>query len=418
MQISSRFTLAVHILTCIDTFKDEYKDVINFILKQYDKQIDKIKETKKTEVEAVKDQIDAIEKQIDAVNKEKEARTNAIDAEIDALQKERDVREKYWNDQLDKLERENKERENNIKLQEKQQALALAQQQNVKIIKDGRFVYSQDETAIASAEQALGETQDQIAYEQQRQLIEDIRDSELNWYDERIQNLQNYKEQVTAYYENQVEQLNNQKDKLEEYQDYLNDYYEEQINALEEQKNAVNELFEQGVADQQAYWDKMMGQLDSFVKKWNSLVGSMTFPDISGSGISLGAKSTGDNSVKIHAYASGKGSVGDSEIAVVGENPKYKELVIGSKINNDNGVIMNLKRGSGVVNAGATNTLASIFNALNGQNTKAQTVSNNSNATNITIGSISLPQVKDGKGFVDYLQNFSNDITQMSFARA
>ncbi len=31
MQISSRFTLAVHILTCIDTFKDEYKITSEFL---------------------------------------------------------------------------------------------------------------------------------------------------------------------------------------------------------------------------------------------------------------------------------------------------------------------------------------------------------------------------------------------------
>ena len=163
----------------------------------------------------------------------------------------------------------------------------------------------------------------------------------------------------------------------------------------------------------------MMEQLNNFVTEWNKLVGSMTFPDISGSGITLpsvSAKSTGDN--KISAYASGKSSIKDSEIAVVGENPKYRELVIGSKLNNDQGTVMALKRGSGVVNAGATNTLASIFNALNGQNSNAQKVSNNTNnTTSITIGSISLPEVKDGKGFVDYLQNFSADITQMAFAR-
>ncbi len=31
MQISSRFTLAVHILICIDTFKDEYKTTSDFL---------------------------------------------------------------------------------------------------------------------------------------------------------------------------------------------------------------------------------------------------------------------------------------------------------------------------------------------------------------------------------------------------
>ena len=31
MQISSRFTLAIHILTCIETFKDEYKVTSDFL---------------------------------------------------------------------------------------------------------------------------------------------------------------------------------------------------------------------------------------------------------------------------------------------------------------------------------------------------------------------------------------------------
>src|SRR5574344_1015498 len=31
MQISSRFTLAIHIFTCVDTFKDEYKVTSDFI---------------------------------------------------------------------------------------------------------------------------------------------------------------------------------------------------------------------------------------------------------------------------------------------------------------------------------------------------------------------------------------------------
>ena len=348
-----------------EKLKEEYKDAIDFMLKQYDKKIDKIKEAK-------------------------EAQLDAIDAEIKALERERDAREKYWNDQIDNLEKENDERERNIELQEKLQALALAQQSQVMIMKDGQFVYGQDEGEVASAEQDLAETQEQQAYERQKEALEELRDAELEWYDERIQALEDYKEKVEAS-------------------------YDEQIADLEAQKEAINEVLEESAVNQQEYWDRMMAQLSEFVAKWNAKVGEMKSPSILG-------KSTGDNSVKVssklNAYASGKGSVGDSELAVVGENPKYREIVIGSKLNNDQGAVMALKRGSGVVNAGATNTLASIFNALNGQNSNAQKVSNStSNATSITIGSISLPEVKDGKGFVDYLQNFSADMTQMAFAR-
>ena len=395
-----------------ETLKDKYKTVIDFIIKQYDKQIDKIKEAKDAAIKSVESQIKALEK-------EKDSKAKAIDAEITALQRERDAREKYWQDQLDKLEKENDERERNIALQEKQQALALAQQTNVMVLKDGQFQYTQDESAVAGAEQDLAQQEDQNEYERQKELIEELRDTELEWYDERIQSLEDYKDQVEEYYENQIEQL-------EEYKEYLEEYYEAQIEALKTEKDAVNETLEEGVANQQEYWDKMKEQLQSFVEEWNGLVGEMTFPNISGSGISLSAvggkisasmngKSTGDN--KVSAYASGKGSIGDSEIAVVGENPKYRELVIGSKLNNDQGIVMALKRGSGVVNAGATNTLASIFNALNGQKSVGQPVSNSSQSMSIQIGSISLPEVKDGKGFVDYLQNFSADMTQLAFAR-
>lgn len=396
-----------------ETLKDKYKTVIDFIIKQYDKQIDKIKEAKDAAIKSVESQIKALEK-------EKDSKVKAIDAEITALQRERDAREKYWQDQLDKLEKENDERERNIALQEKQQALALAQQTNVMVLKDGQFQYTQDESAVAGAEQDLAQQEDQNEYERQKELIEELRDTELEWYDERIQSLEDYKDQVEEYYENQIEQL-------EEYKEYLEEYYEAQIEALKAEKDAVNETLEEGVANQQEYWDKMKEQLQSFVEEWNALVGGMTFPNISGSGISLSAvggkisasmngKSTGDN--KVSAYASGKGSIGDSEIAVVGENPKYRELVIGSKLNNDQGVVMNLKRGSGVVNAGTTNTLASIFNSLNGQKSVGQPVNNSNQSMSIQIGSINLPEVKDGQGFIDYLQNFSADITQQSFRRA
>lgn len=399
--------------SAVDQLKDKYKTVIDFILKQYDKQIDKIKETKDAAIKSVESQIKALEK-------EKDSKVKAIDAEITSLQRQRDAREKYWQDQLDKLEKENNERERNIALQEKQQALALAQQSQVMVLQDGQFQYTQDESAVAGAEQDLAQQEDQNEYERQKELIEELRDTELEWYDERIQALEDYKEQVEEYYEEQIEQL-------EEYKEYLEEYYEAQIEALEAEKEAVNATLEEGAANQQEYWDKMKEQLQAFVEEWNSLVGSMTFPNISGSGISLsavgskisasmGGKSTGDN--KVSAYASGKGSIGDSEIAVVGENPKYRELVIGSKLNNDQGVVMSLKRSSGVVNAGATNTLASIFNSLNGQKSVGQPVSNSNQSMSIQIGSISLPEVKDGQGFVDYLQNFSADITQQSFRRA
>ena len=407
--------------SALDELKDKYKDVIDFIKDQYDEQIDAIEEAKDKAIDAIDDQIDAINDQIDALDKEKETRLESIDAEIDALEKQRDAREEYWNVQLELLEKENKAREDNIKLREKQESLAKSQQSKVMILKDGRFQYGTDEAAVSSAQQELEDFYQEQEYERQKEQLENLKNAELDNYDQRIDNLKAFIDKLQDYYEDRKQQLENQKQQLEDQKDYLQDYYDEQVKMLEDERDAVNEILENGVVDQQAYWDKMISQLNSFVSDWNKVVGAMSFPDISGSGIKLSqnvvkAKSTGDN--KVSAYASGKGSIGDSEIAVVGENPKYRELVIGSKLNNDQGVVMSLKRGSGVVNAGATNTLASIFNSLNGQKSVGQPVSNSSQSMSIQIGSISLPEVKDGQGFVDYLQNFSADITQQSFRRA
>lgn len=427
--------------SALDQLKDKYKDVINFILDGYDKQIDKLEDTRDAEIDRIEDQIDAIEK-------EKDAQLDAIDAEIDALEKERDARKEYWDAQLDALEKNNDAVNDAITLQEKLNALATAQQTKKMVFKNGRFRYSSDEEADSSAQSDIDEFNREQEYKKQKELLEKLRDDELNNYDERLEALQDFRTEREKYYEDLKEQLEEQKD-------YLKDYYENRINDLKAQKEATKELLENGVKDQKEYEDKMLAQLGNFVADWNATVGAMSFPDISGSGIDVGSisvsktssggsstkttktttvtkpktttrpKSTKSKDKNIHvkggrimAYASGTNSIKDNEIALVGDNPKYRELVIGSKLNNDQGTLMRLSSGSGVVNADSTKTLASIFNSLSGQINSAPFANNGvNNGTKISIGSISLPEVKDGQGFVDYMQHFSTDITQQSFNR-
>lgn len=391
--------------SALDQLKDKYKDVINFILDGYDKQIDKLEDARDAEIDR-------------------------IEAEIDALEKERDARKEYWDGQLDALEKNNDTTEDAITLQEKLNALATAQQTKQMIFKDGRFQYSSDEEAVSSAQSDIDEFNREQEYKKQKELLEQLRDTELDNYDKRLEDLESFKEERQRY-------------------------YEEQIENLKEQKEATKELLENGVKDQKEYEDKMLAQLGNFVADWNATVGAMSFPDISGSGIDVGnisvsQKSSGGSSTKttktatvtkpktttrpkstkskdknihvkggrIMAYASGTNSIKDNEIALVGDNPKYRELVIGSKLNNDQGTLMRLSSGSGVVNADSTKTLASIFNSLSGQINSAPFANNGvNNGTTISIGSISLPEVKDGQGFVDYMQHFSTDITQQSFNR-
>lgn len=391
--------------SALDQLKDKYKDVINFILDGYDKQIDKLEDARDAEIDR-------------------------IEAEIDALEKERDARKEYWDGQLDALEKNNDATEDAITLQEKLNALATAQQTKQMVFKDGRFRYSSDEEAVSSAQSDIDEFNREQEYKKQKELLEQLRDAELDNYDKRLDDLESFKEERQKY-------------------------YEEQIEDLKAQKEATKELLENGVKDQKEYEDKMLAQLGNFVADWNATVGAMSFPDISGSGIDVGSisvsktssggsstkttktttttkpkttttsKSTKSKDKNIHvkggrimAYASGTNSIKDNEIALVGDNPKYRELVIGSKLNNDQGSLMRLSSGSGVVNADSTKTLASIFNSLSGQINSATFANNGvNNGTTISIGSISLPEVKDGQGFVDYMQHFSTDITQQSFNR-
>ena len=117
-------------------------------------------------------------------------------------------------------------------------------------------------------------------------------------------------------------------------------------------------------------------------------------------------------------YASGVASVGSNQFAIVGENPN-KELVIGSKLN---GLGLNLAKGTGVVNAKSTGTLAGLFNMLGGEFSKGFTGDYNMNNTsnessnNIHIDNISLPQVRDAEDFVDALSNFQNIMAQKAYA--
>lgn len=123
-------------------------------------------------------------------------------------------------------------------------------------------------------------------------------------------------------------------------------------------------------------------------------------------------------SSKTVAYASGVASIGSNQFAIVGDSPN-KELVIGSKLN---GLGLNLAKGTGVVNAKSTGTLAGLFNMLGGELSKGingnYSLSNNNtqSSNNIHIDNISLPQVRDADDFINAMSNFQNIMAQKSYA--
>lgn len=117
---------------------------------------------------------------------------------------------------------------------------------------------------------------------------------------------------------------------------------------------------------------------------------------------------------KVSALASGVANVTKDQIAITGENPN-KEIVLGSQAN---GVLTHIDSGGGVVNAKSTSTLAGILNTLGSFNLGGaigKMVDNKNMSTQITIGNITLPNVKNGNDFVSYLQNFNLNMTQKSY---
>lgn len=122
----------------------------------------------------------------------------------------------------------------------------------------------------------------------------------------------------------------------------------------------------------------------------------------------------------IPSYATGISTIKDNQFAIVGDDPRNRELVVGAKLN---GMAMQLKKGTGVVNAKSTNTVAGLLNGLGSELGKASTgnyslsnMNTNNNNQSIHIGTISLPQVKDSDDFITALKNFENLMAQRAYA--
>ena len=119
------------------------------------------------------------------------------------------------------------------------------------------------------------------------------------------------------------------------------------------------------------------------------------------------------------AYASGAAKIGSNQMALVGDDPKHRELVIGSKLN---GTAMQLSKGSGVVNAKSTNTFAGLLNALgsalNDGSAKGSILNNNSdNSSSMYIDKVVIEgsHITDIVSFKNSLMNLKSEATQRAY---
>ena len=393
-----------------DAIEQGYEDAINALKKEEKKVLAEIK----AQIEALKD--------------EKKKVLDDIQKQIDGLKKKKDKVQDYWNSQIDKIKESNNELQKQNELLEKQQALQRAKAQKVMVMKGGKFQLSENESAVAQAEQSLAQYQDQMSYEQQIAEMEKLRDKQVETIDERIEKLEEYKDYMEEYYDEQI-------DALEKYYDQVEKQYEEQIEALQEQLDAFKKHAEEqkkieearlaaqllGIEKESDLFEISLANLEDYVAKYNALVESLEVPSVFGDGLNLpvgGSAPSGGSgkSATVTKFASGTASVRSNEIALVGESPNA-ELVVGSHLNRSmgGGTLMNLSKGSGVVNAESTATLAGL---LNGVVTPTNVSNSRSTMQTFTFGNLTLPNVTDAESFVNTLSHkFNNYAIQYGNSR-
>lgn len=457
----------------LEETKKKYDTVIKWIGKQYDKKINAIKKEKDAALKP-------IEAEIKAREKAKDKALDAIEAQINALEKEKKAREKYWQDQIDALKAANDARKDALELQEKLDALEKARNTKVKIYKEGEgFVYDVDRTAVAEAQKELDEYLSEKAYEDELERLENLKDAESDNYQARLDALNEYKDNVQKSYEEQIEALKAHKEALEEqydaevekYQEYKQQF-EDMVNAYQEQQDKL--LAEQllGTKLEGDNWLTRLDNLATFVSEYNKLQAQLDTGNTSVSN-SATMKSGGTNvvgnsgnkapsttsnaqydsrgfklnegyssnngqvtqskvgyiptevakklgtSTKVYSHASGVGSIKDNELAIVGENPN-QEIVIGSKLNN--GELMSLNRGAGVVNANSSTTLAGMLNQVgkfgaSGFGSGNGTLNNNINNDSLTINGVTIQgaNISDPQTFVNGLLSLKTDAIQRAY---
>ena len=397
--------------------KEVYDKVRDYLAKAVEQGYEKAINALKKEEKAV---LDEIKKQIDALKKEKDKVLKGIKKEIDALKKQKEAVQDYYNKQIDKIKEENEVLQEQNELLEYQQKLQQAKAQRVMVMENGKFTLAENESAVAQAEQALSDYQDQISYEQSIEEIENLRDTQVEALEDQIAALEEYYDYMEEWYDSRIEQM-------EEYYDQVEENYEKQIEALQNELDAFKEGMQKeedlenarlaaqvlGMNERADIYAEELENLKNYVNEVNRMLESLgeagatvDFKYDPVTGYHTGIAEVAGVDASISSRASGDSYFKEDSVALVGESPNA-ELLLGSKVNAiGGGKLMHLQKGTGVVNAESTSTLAGL---LNGLATPQTNVANNrTTQQNFSFGNISLPNVTNAESFVNALSKQFN----------
>lgn len=194
-------------------------DTINRNMYQYEEEIykgrakladDFAEQQKKAAEKAAQAQKEALEQQKSDYETAINYVIKQIDKEIDKLQDLRDQTEQYYDDKIDALNDANDELERQIQYEQLLNNLAQAKDKQLYVFQNGQFQYVQDVEAIASAQAELDAYERDEALRKEVENLETLKEQALASIDEQIEGWENYKEQwesVTTQYQEQQDKL-------------------------------------------------------------------------------------------------------------------------------------------------------------------------------------------------------------------
>lgn len=464
---------------------DAIEKEIKALEKEKDSIIDGLKD-KKDALEKEKDTIlDGIEVEIKALEDSKNARKKYWEEQIDALKKANDARKDAieLQEKLDALERA---RNTKVKIYKEGQGFVFdVDQTKVAEAQKALDEYLSEkayEDELARLEALKDAELDN--FEKRIDALNDYKDKRQKALEDEIDALDDYIDELEKHYEEEIDILNERKDAVEEqydaeikmYENYKQQF-EDMVNAYEEQQNKLLAQQLTGINFENDNWMTRLDNLANFVNEYNRLQAQLDTgttsasnnASMSGGGglpsggspssstktvnASSGGGSQGqgvigsrdaskstynsasltqarnrqraktaskyDSSIKYIGYASGASSIKDDEIAIVGENPN-QEIVVGSKLNN--GELMSLNKGTGVVNAESSSTLAGMLNQVgkfgsSGFGSGNGTLNNNINNDSLTINGVTIQgaDINDPQTFVNGLLNLKAEALQRAY---
>lgn len=246
---------------------DNYEIVIDYVQDMLDDEIDAIEEERDEILDSTQDKIDALEAEMDAYEEKVDTVIELLEAEMDAYEENAEAEmelledkisaeEAYWDAKIEALEKENSLIEDNIKLQELQEALALAQAQKVMVLEDGQFVYKADESAVTEAEDALADYEREKAIEEQLANLEELKEDALASLQEQLESLENYTKDTLNTYEQQIADMEATKeDKLS--------IYAEEIANLESYYSSIEDIYEVRLEQYESYTEQFEDMLNA-----------------------------------------------------------------------------------------------------------------------------------------------------------